>query len=146
MHTRTGPDYPPGMIEQFTVIRVAEGDQITTGRFPVVNINEAWELYSMLGITVPGIQHHYEETGDGKRIAWMIHPDGSWARATGAGDQSPVIHQAGPRRLWNLLEEIRRDWLRDGSLPVYGAKATVSPAGTITLKRGRWQATISETG
>jgi hypothetical protein len=60
--------------------------------------------------------------------------------------QTPVIHQAGPRRLWTLLEEIRRDWLRDGSLPVHGARVTIAPDGVITLKRGRWQASITGSG
>lgn len=143
MHTRTGPAYPPGTLEQFRKIRDAEGDEITTGRFPVVNVNQAWDLYSTLGVTVPGISHHYEETSDGTRTAWMLHPDGSWARATATGDQTPVIHQAGPRRLWNTLDELRRDWLRDGSLPAYGAKVTITPDGSIRLTRGRWQAHIS---
>jgi len=142
MHTRTGPGYPTAALEQFTAIRDTRGDQITTGRYPVVNVNEAWELYSTLGITAPGIQHHYEEDEDGKRTAWMTHPDGSWARATAIGDQAPVIHQAGPRRLWTLLDDTRRDWLKDGSLPAYGAKVTITPDGTITLKRGRWKAVI----
>lgn len=62
MHTRSGPGYPPGMLEQFTAIRDAKGDQFAAGRFPVVNVNEAWELYSTLGVILPGIQHHYEET------------------------------------------------------------------------------------
>jgi protein-L-isoaspartate O-methyltransferase len=142
MHTRTGPAYPPAALEQLTATRDAEGDQITTGQFPVVNVNEAWELYSMLGITAPGIQHHYEEDEDGTRTARMTHPDGSWARATATADQAPVIHQAGPRRLWTLLDEIRHDWLSDGSLPAYGARVTITPDGAITLKRGRWQARI----
>lgn len=142
MHTRTGPAYPTAALEQFTAIRDIRGDQITTGRFPVVNVNEAWELYSMLGITAPGIHHHYEESEDGTRTAWMTHPDGSWARATATADQAPVIHQAGPRHLWTLLDETRRDWLKDGSLPAYGAKVTITPAGTITLTRGRWEASI----
>jgi protein-L-isoaspartate O-methyltransferase len=142
MHARTGPAYPPAALEQFTAIRDARGDQITTGRFPVVNVNEAWDLYSMLGITAPGIHHHYEEDKDGTRTAWMIHPDGSWARATATADQAPVIHQAGPRNLWTLLDDTRRDWLRDGSLPAYGARVTITPDGTITLRRGRWQARI----
>ena len=114
MHTRAGPGYPADALSQFTNIRDARGDQITSGRYPVVNVNQAWDLYSMLGITAPGIQHHYEETEEGKRTAWMIHPDGSWARATATADQAPVIHQAGPRRLWTLLDELRRDWLKDG--------------------------------
>jgi protein-L-isoaspartate O-methyltransferase len=142
MHTRTGPGYPTAPLEQFTAIRDAEGDRVTTGHLPVVNVAEAWELYSMLGIMAPGIQHHYEETPDGTRTAWMIHPDQSWARATAAPGQAPVIHQAGPRDLWALLDQIRRDWLSNGSLPAYGATAAITPDGTITLTRGRWTARI----
>jgi len=142
MHTRTTPAYPLAALQRFTAVRDADGEQVTTGQYPVVNVNESWELYSMLGITAPGIQHHYEQAPDGTRTAWMIHPDGSWARATATRDEAPVIHQAGPRRLWTLLDDTRRAWLQDGSLPAYGARATISPDGTITLKRGRWQAVI----
>jgi protein-L-isoaspartate O-methyltransferase len=143
MHTRTGPACPSGTLERFREIRDAEGDAITTGRFPVVNVTQAWDLYSTLGVAIPGISHHYEETPGGTRTAWMLHPDGSWARATADGDQAPVIHQSGARRLWDILDELRRDWLRDGSLPAYGAKVTINPDGSMHLTRGRWNAEIS---
>src|SRR5216683_3129727 len=146
MDTRSGPDYPPGLLEQFAAVRDAEGESVTTGRYPVVKVTEAWELYSTLGVTAPGIQHHYTESGDGQRTAWMLHPDGSWARAAGNGDDPPAVHQGGPRRLWDILDEIRRTWLRDGSLPAYGARVTITPDGTIQLKRGRWQASIPQPG
>ncbi len=146
MHTRTGPDYPPGLREWFAAIRDAEGEQVSTGRYPVVNVAEAWELYSMLGVTVPGgVLHHFEESGDGLRSAWMLHADGSWARASGTGDQPPVVHQSGPRRLWDTLDDLRRTWLRDGSLPAYGAKVTITPDGGIHFKRGRGHAAIPAT-
>jgi hypothetical protein len=32
---------------------------------------------------------------DGKRTAWLAHPDGSWARATAIGQESPVVRQEG---------------------------------------------------
>lgn len=142
MHARTGPGYPPGMLERFTAIREADGDQVTAGQFPVVNVNDAWELYSTLGLTLPGVQHHYEQAADGTRTAWMVHPDGSWARATATGDQPPVIHQAGSRRLYDILDRLRADWLRDGSLPAYGARVTISPDGGLHFSRGRWEASI----
>jgi len=106
-----------------------DGDQVTVGRYPVVNVNDAWELYSTLGLTLPGIEHR--------------------ASATAVGDEPPVIHQAGPRRLHDILDRPRGDWLRDGSLPAYGARVTISPDGTIVFRRGRWAATITtevETG
>lgn len=40
---------------------------------------EAWELWSMLTVLAPGVEHYYEEA-DGRRAAWILHPDGSWAR------------------------------------------------------------------
>jgi hypothetical protein len=58
-------------------------------------------------------------------------------------DKTEAGGAGGPRRLWDLLDNIRTSWLRDGSLPVYGAQATVTPGGTVHLRRGRWQATIA---
>lgn len=142
MTARSGPDYPPPLLEQFPAARDADGDHVSTGRYPVLSISNAWELYSMLGVTVPGVQDHYEETGDGQRTAWLLHPDGSWARATGTGDGPPVVHQAGPRRLWDIVDDIRHAWLTDGKLPAYGATVTITPDGSVQLTRGRWQATI----
>ena len=95
----------------------------------------------MLGITAPGTQDHYEEHGD-QRTAWLLHPDGSWARATATGDHPPVIHQAGPRRLWDHLDSLRDEWLRNGTLPAYGAAVIITPDGAITFRRGKWKATI----
>jgi hypothetical protein len=73
----------------------------------------------------------------------MVHPDGSWARASAHGHQAPVVHQGGPRRLWEILDQLRDDWASHGYLQLYGAKALITPDGTIHLRRGRWQATIT---
>jgi protein-L-isoaspartate O-methyltransferase len=143
MSARQGRAYPSAVLERLAAIRDADGDHVTTGRFPVVNVNDAWELCSTLGVTLPGIEHHYEQAPDGTRTAWMLHPDGSWARATALGDQPPVIHQVGPQRLHDVLDRLRADWLRDGSLPAHGARVTISPDGTLAFQRGRWTATIS---
>lgn len=143
MAARSGPDYPPCLLDEFPAARDGEGEQVSTGRYPVVSIGHAWELYSMLGVTMPGVQDHYDETGDGQRTAWLVHPDGSWARATGTANGPPVVHQSGPRRLWDIVDDIRHAWLRDGKLPAYGANVTITPDGSVHLTRGRWQATIS---
>ncbi|MQA96007.1 MAG: methyltransferase domain-containing protein [Streptosporangiales bacterium] len=142
MHTRTGADYPPRLVPELANVHEAEGD-VSHGRYPVVNVVEAWELWSMLGVVAPGIQHHYQQDSDGGRTAWMIHPDGSWARASSPDGESPTVHQGGPRRLWDVLDDLRHTWLRDGSLPVYGARVRITPDGAIHLRRGRWQATLS---
>jgi SAM-dependent methyltransferase len=98
MPTRSGQDYTPGLMEEFAAVRDAEGEHLSTGRFPVVNVTEAWELCSMLAITAPGIQHQYQESGDGRRIAWMLHADGSWARASGTGGDQPTVPQEAASR------------------------------------------------
>ncbi|WP_030454713.1 methyltransferase domain-containing protein [Herbidospora cretacea] len=141
MTTRTGTDYPPHLAAQVAAARVAEGEEVTTARFPILNLLDAWEIRSMLEVNVPGIEHvHTEE--DGVRTALMVHDDGSWARAESAGGEPATVHQGGPRRLWDELDRVRDHWLRHGALPLYGAEVTVSPEGTIHLRRGRWSASI----
>lgn len=141
MKTRTGTDYPPGLADLMETARTADGE-VSTGRFPVIDIEEnAWELRSMLEVMAPGIEHGYHETGE-TRIALMVHADGSWARAEQTGREHPVVHQGGPRRLWDVLDAARDHWLWNGMLPLYGAHVRITPDGAIHLRRGRWQATI----
>ncbi|MEV4752861.1 methyltransferase domain-containing protein [Streptosporangium sp. NPDC049248] len=143
MKTRTGADYSPGLADLVETAHVADGEDVSTGRYPVIDIEEnAWELRSMLEIMAPGIEHDYRENGD-TRIALMMHEDGSWARAEQTGREPPTVHQGGPRRLWDVLDEARDHWLWEGSLPLYGAVVRISPDGTIHLRRGRWKATIA---
>ncbi|MGK5731871.1 methyltransferase domain-containing protein [Streptomyces sp. URMC 124] len=141
MRTRAGADYPAGAGDLLSIARTHEGEQITTGRYPVVNVVEAWDLSSMLDVMIPGIEHHYEERED-RRVALMAHPDGSWARAMGVADTPPTIHQGGPRRLWDTLDELRAYWLTNGELPVRGARVFIKPDGTTYLARGRWHARL----
>ncbi|GLY80569.1 methyltransferase domain-containing protein [Actinoallomurus iriomotensis] len=143
MHIRTGPDYPPGLDEQFARVENADGDEVRAGRYPVINVEQAWEVQAMLAITVPGIAHRYNEA-DGARTAWMVHADGSWARATAHGTDTPVVSQGGPRRLWDIFDELRDYWLNHGYFQVYGARVKVAPDGVIHLRRGRWEATITK--
>ncbi|GII77580.1 protein-L-isoaspartate O-methyltransferase [Sphaerisporangium rufum] len=143
MKTRTGADYPPGLADLMESAFTVDGEDISTGRFPVIDIEEnAWELRSMVEVMAPGVEHGYREAGD-TRIAALVHPDGSWARAEQTGRDLPTVHQGGPRRLWDLVEAARDQWLWEGSLPLYGANVRVTPDGTIHLRRGRWKATIS---
>ncbi|WP_101256332.1 methyltransferase domain-containing protein [Streptomyces barkulensis] len=142
MHTRHGPDYPPGQAHRIAALRDQKGEDVTTGRYPVLNIQEAWEVWSMLELTEPGIEHHFEEKPGRHRTAWMLHPDGSWARATATWTDPPEVHQSGPRRLWNTLEKIRNRLNTEGALPIYGAAVRITPGGTTTLTRGRWNATV----
>ncbi|GAA2137685.1 methyltransferase domain-containing protein [Kitasatospora kazusensis] len=146
MAARTGDDYAPDLMDTTAVGWIADqdGETVTESPFPVINIPEAWELWSMLSITTPGLEHRYREDPDGRRTAWMLHPDGSWARASSANHRGPAtVHQGGPRQLWDQLDRVRRRWLGEGSLPVYGAHVTVTPDGVTTLTRGGWSTVIS---
>ena len=77
------------------------------------------------------------------RTAWMVHADGSWARATGAGDDPPTVHQGGPPPASGTSSRASA-WTgcATARCRVYGADATVTPDGTICLQHGHWQATL----
>jgi hypothetical protein len=68
METRTGPDYPADLYQRHPELLDPDGE-VTTGRYPVVDVKEAWELWAMLGVLAPGIQHRYQQTDDGRRTA-----------------------------------------------------------------------------
>ncbi|WP_031487755.1 protein-L-isoaspartate O-methyltransferase [Streptomyces bicolor] len=141
MRTRHGASYgPPVALGQ----EAAEGDgeEVTTSRYPLLYPPDAWDVMSMLELSFPGIDYRLGQDGD-ERTVWLLHPDGSWARATASGFlDSPTVHQAGPRRLWNELERIRNRLNREGGLPVYGARARLDPDGTLTLSRGSWSLAV----
>ncbi|MFM9445263.1 methyltransferase domain-containing protein [Streptomyces acidiscabies] len=141
MAARTSDDYPPQLDELFADIRERDGDDVTDSPFPVLDVMQAWEVWSMLSLTAPGIEHR---TGtDGAPMAWMLHPDGSWARAeTKPVSRTATVHQGGPRRLYDMLDAIRWRWLEHGELPVYGARVTITPDGATTLTRGGWTVTL----
>ncbi|WP_223185735.1 methyltransferase domain-containing protein [Streptomyces sp. CBMA152] len=142
MATRDSDDYPPSLYTQLGDQVHEPGEHVSTGRYPVLRVDDAWELRSMLEFTVPGTESAYQEGPDGQRTAWLVHPDGSWARACAHHFDNPTVHQTGPRRLWDALERIRTRLNTAGGLPVYGVPLTITPDGTVHLKRGNWAATI----
>jgi hypothetical protein len=46
-----------------------------------------------------------------------------------ADGDAPAVHQSGPRRLGDIF---RNRWLREGSLPVYGATVTIAQTASVT--------------
>ncbi|MFH8257724.1 methyltransferase type 11 [Streptomyces roseolus] len=146
MNVRHGDDYPPGPdhADLWHTARTAEGNSVTTGLYPVMRVNATWDVRSTLELIAPGIQHRMEEAKDGSRTAYMLHADGSWARATAAGARElPTVHQGGPRRLWDELDRIRTWLVIDGDLPIAGAAVRIDPDGTCTFERSGWTATLS---
>ncbi|MFJ2131638.1 methyltransferase domain-containing protein [Streptomyces sp. NPDC087849] len=141
MLTRSGDDYPPALTELFALARDTEGDERSTGRYPVVDVAEAWELRSMLEVMTPGVELAFEEHNR-HRTAYLVHPDGSWARASAEWTDPPEVHQGGPQRLWTELERIRNRLNTLGSLPLLGARVRITPDGVCHLSRGQWRASI----
>ncbi len=126
MRTRHGDDYaavPPDVGRLWENAQHAEGERVTTGRYPVMRVTSTWEVRSTLELTVPGIEHRMTVSDYGARTAYMLHPDGSWARAAAAGRRAlPEVHHGGPRRLWDELDRIGTWLVVDGDLPVPGAQ------------------------
>ncbi|KOV62188.1 methyltransferase domain-containing protein [Streptomyces sp. MMG1121] len=141
MLTRSGDDYPPTLAHLFALAHGGQGEETSTGRYPVVDVANAWELRSMLEVTTPGVELGYEINGR-QRTAYLVHPDGSWARASAEWTDPPEVHQSGPQRLWDALERIRNRLNAEGALPLLGARVRITPDGVCHLSRGRWRASI----
>ena len=146
MPARHGHGCPPENLVP-AVTGDTDGDDITTSSYPVVDPTWGWELNAILSITTPGLAYSTTASPDtGITTTRITHPDGSWARASGLPGQPATVHQAGPRRLWDVLDAIRADWLSHGYLPLWGARAVIEPDGTCHLSKGHWHATIAPLG
>ena len=141
MPVRSDSDYPPALQRDDQPLPEGESSR---GSYPLPNLPATRNLRTMLQLAAPGIEHDYRRTADGLRTASMLHPDGSWAVATAEGLEAPLVRQGGPRRLWDMLDEIRSQWLAAGcEFPFHGATARIRPDGTCELTRGSWSATIA---
>ncbi|WP_342211061.1 MULTISPECIES: methyltransferase domain-containing protein [unclassified Streptomyces] len=143
MLTRSGDNYPPPLVDLFSLARTADGDEASVGRYPVVDVANAWEVRSMLEITTPEVELAYEEL-NGTRTAYLVHPDGSWARASAKWTDPPEVHQSGPQRLWTAVERILNRLMIEGALPLLGARVQITPDGVCHFTRGGWTASLGE--
>lgn len=142
MRTRHGDDYDDATAEVWRKAQWIDGEEVSTSRYPLLYVPDSWEVMSMLELMVPGIDHRIVQHGD-ERTVWMLHADGSWVRAYADGFlDSPTVYQGGPRRLWDELERVRNRLNREGGLPAYGARVTITPDGVTTLSRGAWSVTL----
>ncbi|MFE5710596.1 hypothetical protein ACFQ7J_07190 [Streptomyces sp. NPDC056501] len=143
MATRSDDDFPPALNAVFTQARDQDGEDVTESPFPVFNVMQTWEVWSMFSLKAPGVEHRNGVGDDDGPIAWMLHADGSWARAhTSRNTGVTTVHESGPRRLYDVLDWIRERWVSQGELPVYGAQVTIAPDGKTTLSRGEWTVTL----
>ncbi|MBT2505551.1 methyltransferase domain-containing protein [Streptomyces sp. ISL-98] len=143
MLTRSGEDYPPALAGLFALAREADGDETSTGRYPVLDVANAWEVRSMLEVTAPGTELDFRQDSN-RRTAYLVHPDGSWARASAERFEPPTVHQGGLQRLWTVLERVRNRLNVEGGLPLYGSSARITPDGVCHLSRGKWRASMGD--
>ncbi|MFJ4790970.1 hypothetical protein [Streptomyces sp. NPDC088794] len=57
MRTRHGDDYDRHTDELWEKAKDAEGEDVTTSRYPLLYVPDSWEVMSMLALAVPGIDH-----------------------------------------------------------------------------------------
>jgi protein-L-isoaspartate O-methyltransferase len=143
MAARQGSNYPPTLDDVFAEAEDGDGEDVHTSPWPVLDVAQAWDVWAMLTLMAPEVEHRSDTDRDGNRLTWMLHPDGSWARAcTKPGQRNAVVHQHGQRRLYDLLDEVRWRWLERGELPAAGAGVTITPDGETTLSRDGWSVTL----
>jgi hypothetical protein len=89
------------------------------GRYPVVDVMEAWELRSMVTVLVPGVEHHYREV-DGRRTAQGFMLGGIQITISMLVNAGIVVLAGGiaaylaPARLYALATESHRHTARCG--------------------------------
>ena len=90
-------------------VDAAPGDARDTelGAALLTSPRSAFEFYA--GLVLPDAA--VSDGADG--TAWLVHPDGSWARVVRRRGRHLVV-QGGPRRLWDLLEDGHAQWCRLG--------------------------------
>lgn len=62
---------------------------------------------------------------DAPEQEWLLAADGSWACQSIAGNGTPKVTQAGPVKLWDMLEAAHAEWCALGQPP---AKRSASPS------------------
>lgn len=143
MAVRHGDDYASRLPEGYQRARDGDGDSVTTGKRPIPHWWRDWQLSTVYELTTPGVQVRTQTGDDGERLFWLLHRDGSWARARERGDTVPTVHQAGPRRLWDELEQAEARWICAGRFDPRELRARFTPdGGTLTTPSGAWTVTL----
>ncbi|MFH8585436.1 methyltransferase domain-containing protein [Streptomyces celluloflavus] len=138
METRREADYPPKLDDLFRSVRVREGEQVRPPEGAVPDLWQEWPLRWLYELETPGVETRaatYPE--DGRRVVWLLAADGSWARAEDG--TAPLVHQGGPRRLWDDLERARRKWEENGRFSLHALRAELGAEGGALLSPdGSW--------
>lgn len=109
MRTRSAPDYAPRFDATYLAARDAEGGEVRKANGPIPDLWSEWELRCLFELDTPDIEVRTgaDDDGNSNGVVWLLGADGAWARAEGA---TGLVHQDGPRRLWDDLERVRAKW------------------------------------
>lgn len=143
MTVRHGEDYASRLPEGYQRARDGDGDTVTTGKRPIPDWWQDWQLSTVFELTTPGVQVRTQTDEDGERLFWLLHRDGSWARASERGGALPAVRQAGPRRLWDELEQAEVRWNAAGRFDPRELRARFTPKeSTLTAPGEAWTVTL----
>jgi len=140
MRTRQAPDYPSRLDQVYDAARDAPGDDVRRLDGPVPDLWTDWSLRSLFELDSPDIENRSATLDDGSEIVWLLGDDGSWARAEGA---NRIVHQSGPRRLWDDLDRVQRKSIETVRFALDQLRVTLSPEqSTLTSPDGSWSLRI----
>ncbi|BBG01309.1 protein-L-isoaspartate O-methyltransferase [Pseudonocardia saturnea] len=123
MPTRT--EVPTRIDELLRAAATGPDGRTRTARLPAIVPDRAPGWAVLAALRYPGIARVTLHRDDGT-VQWLVHPDGSWAYRDPATDQ---VEQAGPRQLWDLIEDAHDQWLALGAPDRTRFGITVVPGG-----------------
>ncbi|MVO84253.1 methyltransferase domain-containing protein [Streptomyces sp. p1417] len=142
METRQEADYPGKLDDVFVSARTREGEDVRSPHGPIPDLWQEWPLRWLYELDTPGVETRAATfPDDGPRVVWLLAADGAWARAEDG--PRPLIHQGGPRRLWDDLERVRRTWEEKNRFALHTLRAELSAEGShLQAPDGTWRLSI----
>jgi protein-L-isoaspartate O-methyltransferase len=133
MPARNGLDYPLPLDNVYADARTRPGDTVRPPAAAIPDLHRDWQAATLLALVTPGVEHRSYQRPDGVRLTWLLHPNGSWARAEESGGDAALVHQAGLLCLWDEFETTRAEWDRRGRPPLDELRAELGPDGAGSL-------------
>jgi protein-L-isoaspartate(D-aspartate) O-methyltransferase len=128
MPTRTAA-VSPGAVALIGMHQGEPGERRPTA-VPVSALSD--DAFGMLAaLRLPGVQRVGRLPRGAPSQAWLFADDGSWACQEG-----PEVRQGGPRRLWNQLEALYREWSGRGRPARHDIRLTVTTDGEHRIWAG----------
>ncbi|MGX1854163.1 methyltransferase domain-containing protein [Streptomyces sp. NPDC055299] len=138
MAARQAADYPAKLNDIFVSARVREGEDVRPTDGAIPDLWQEWPLRWLYELETPGVETRAATyPDDGRRVVWLLAADGSWARAEDGA--TPLVHQGGPRRLWDGLERVHRTWEQNNRFPLHTLRAELTAeGGSLLSPDGSW--------